>query len=160
MKSPILLDTGVLVSFINKREEQHPWAIEQWKKILPPLFTCEAVITEACFLLQAVYEGEDAVMKLIDRQIIQIPFQISNESLSIRLLMKRYQNVPMSLADACLVRMSELVKHSRILTMDGDFRIYRRYQNEVIDLITPDDTWLFSPVILFMLWDNLILSPI
>ena len=70
--------------------------------------TCEAVITEACFLLQDVYEGEDAVMALLDRQIIQIPFQISNESPNIRLLMKQYQNVPMSLADACLVRSPSL----------------------------------------------------
>jgi predicted nucleic acid-binding protein len=139
MKKSVLLDTGGLVAFINKREKQHPWAVEQWKKVIPPLFTCEAVITESCFLLQDVYEGEDAVMTLIDRQIIQMPFQISNESPSIRLLMKQYQNVPMSLADACLVRMSELIESSCVFTFDSDFRVYRRHKNEAIELIIPDD---------------------
>ena len=139
MKKSILLDTGGLVAFINKREKQHPWTVEQWKKVIPPLLTCEAVITEACFLLQDIYEGEDAVMALLDRQIIQIPFQISNESPNIRLLMKQYQNVPMSLADACLVRMSELIESSCVLTFDSDFRVYRRHKNEAIELIIPDN---------------------
>lgn len=61
MRKKVLLDTGVLVAFINKREKLHSWAIEQWKMIEPPLLTCEGVITETCFLLQDVYEGEEAV---------------------------------------------------------------------------------------------------
>lgn len=109
MKKNGLLDTCCLFAFINKREKLHSWAIEQWKTIDPPFLTCEAVITEACFLLQDVYEGEDAVMNLIAQKIIQIPFQLNEDSQAIRELMKRYQNVPMSLADACLVRMSELI---------------------------------------------------
>jgi predicted nucleic acid-binding protein len=139
MKKSILLDTGGLVAFINKREKQHPWVIEQWKKVITPLLTCEAVITEACFLLQDVYEGEDAVIALLDRQIIQIPFQISNEIPNIRLLMKQYQNVPMSLADACLVRMSELIESICVLIFDSDFRVYRRNKNEAIELIILDN---------------------
>jgi predicted nucleic acid-binding protein len=139
MSNPILLDTGALVAFINRREKQHLWTLEQWEKVTPPLLTCKAVITESCFLLQDVYEGAEAVMTLINRQIIQIPFQISNESSKIQLLMKKYQNVPMSLADACLVRMSELIKRSYVLTLDSDFQVYRRHKNEVIDLIIPDN---------------------
>ncbi len=121
----ILLDTGVLIAFINKRERLHLWATEQWKMVAPPFFTCEAVITEACFLLQDVYEGEDAVM--------------AYESETVRALMRQYQNVPMSLADACLVRMSELIKGSCILTLDSDFRVYRKHKNEIIDLIITDE---------------------
>ena len=45
----------------------------------------------------------------------------------------------MLLADACLVRMSELISGSLILTLDSDFRIYRKNRNEAIDLIIPVD---------------------
>ncbi|CAD5932931.1 hypothetical protein NO976_01462 [Planktothrix agardhii] len=138
MKRNILLDTGVLVTFINKREKLHPWTKEQWKKIELPLLTCEAVITEACFLLQDVYEGEEAVMNLISQKIISIPFQLNDDSEAIRELMKRYQNVPMSLADACLVRMSELISGSCVLTLDSDFVVYRKNKNQIIDLIFGD----------------------
>ncbi|BBD55404.1 type II toxin-antitoxin system VapC family toxin [Planktothrix agardhii] len=138
MKRNILLDTGVLVTFINKREKLHPWTKEQWKKIELPLLTCEAVITEACFLLQDVYEGEEAVMNLISQKIISIPFQLNDDSEAIRELMKRYQNVPMSLADACLVRMSELISGSCVLTLDSDFLVYRKNKNQIIDLIFGD----------------------
>lgn len=138
MKNKVLLDTGVLVTFINKRENLYSWTNQQWKLIEPPLLTCEAVITEACFLLQDVYEGEDAVLNLISRKIIQIPFQLNDDSESTRELMNRYQNVPMSLADACLVRMSELIPGSSVLTLDSDFLIYRKNRNQMIDLIIPN----------------------
>ncbi|MEO8893836.1 MAG: pilus assembly protein, partial [Coleofasciculaceae cyanobacterium] len=65
MKQNVLLDAGLLLAFVNKRENFHPWALEQWKMVNPPLLTCEAVLTEACFLLQDVYGGEDAVMGLV-----------------------------------------------------------------------------------------------
>jgi len=138
MKNKVLLDTGVLVTFINKREKLYSWTNQQWKLIEAPLLTCEAVITEACFLLQDVYEGEDAVLNLISRKIIQIPFQLNDDSEPIRELMNRYQNVPMSLADACLVRMSELIADSSVLTLDSDFLIYRKNRNQMIDLIIPN----------------------
>lgn len=73
------------------------WATEQWKMVIPPFLTCEAVITEACFLLQDMYKSEDAVIALIHRKIIEIPFQLSADSQAVRALMKRYQNIPMSL---------------------------------------------------------------
>ena len=138
MKHKIILDTSPLVAFVNKRENFHQWALNQWKMIHPPLLTCEAVITETCFLLQDVYGGEDAVLGLVSSDNIQIPFQISDEIGTVRELMKRYQNVPMSLADACLVRMSELIAGSCVLTLDSDFRIYRRNKNEMIDVIIAD----------------------
>jgi len=137
MRKKVLLDTGVLVAFINKKENLHSWAIEQWKIIEPPLLTCEGVITETCFLLQDVYKGQDAVMNLISRKIIQIPFQLNDDSEAIRQLMQRYQNVPMSLADACLVRMTELIAGSCVLTLDRDFLVYRQNKNQMIDLIIP-----------------------
>ncbi|MEH2180547.1 type II toxin-antitoxin system VapC family toxin [Nostoc sp.] len=135
MRKKVLLDTGPLVSFINNRENSHDWAVNEWKKIEPPLLTCEAVIIEACFILRDFYGGQDAVMSLLDTGIIQISFRLSDEIGTVRELLKRYQNVPMSLADACLVRMSELILGSCVLAVDSDFRVYRKNKNEMIDLI-------------------------
>ncbi|MEH2072401.1 MAG: PIN domain-containing protein [Nostoc sp.] len=138
MRKKVLLDTGPLVAFINNRENSHDWAVNQWKNIQPPLLTCEAVIIEACFILRDFYGGQDAVMSLLDTGIIQISFRLSDEIGTVRELLKRYQNVPMSLADACLVRMSELINGSSVLTLDSDFRIYRKNKNEMMDLIIAD----------------------
>ncbi|MEH2312057.1 MAG: hypothetical protein V7K35_11795 [Nostoc sp.] len=77
-------------------------------------------------------------MSLLDTGIIQISFRLSDEIGTVRELLKRYQNVPMSLADACLVRMSELINGSSVLTLDSDFRVYRKNKNEMMDLIIAD----------------------
>lgn len=78
-------------------------------------------------------------MELINDGLIEIPFHLNEEVTEIRELMKRYQSVPMSLADACLVRMSELIKDNYVLTLDSDFRIYRRNKKEAIELIIAED---------------------
>jgi len=138
MRKKVLLDTGPLVAFINNRENSHDWVVNEWKKIETPFFTCEAVMTETCFLLRDLYGGEDAVMSLLNTGLIQISFRLSDEIGTVRELMKRYQNVPMSLADACLVRMSELILGSSVLTLDSDFRVYRKNKNEMMDVIIAD----------------------
>jgi predicted nucleic acid-binding protein len=97
------------------------------------------VITEACFLLRNVYAGKQAVISLVNTGVIQIPFRLSEESASIGELLTRYQSVPMSLADACLVRMAELYSGSLLFTPDSDFRIYRKNRNEMIAVIMPED---------------------
>ncbi len=52
--------------------------------------------------------------------------------------MRRYQSVPMSIADACLVRMSEIYTQSSVITLDSDFRIYRKNRNQEIPVIMPE----------------------
>ena len=139
MKPSIILDTSPLVALIDKSDRFHGWSVQIWKTLVPPLFTCEAVISEACFLLHRTYGGEEAVIALLKSGVIKIPFHLTEEIEAIGNLMQRYQNVPMSLADACLVRMSELIPGSSILTLDSDFRIYRKNQQEMIDLIIADE---------------------
>ena len=138
MKSNIIIDTGPLVSYLNKKEQFHDWALRQWNNIELPLLTCEAVITEACFLLRDIYTGEDGVISLLNNGFIEIAFSLNEESIAIEELLKRYQSVPMSLADACLVRMTELLPRSELLTIDSDFTIYRRFRNQLIPVIMPD----------------------
>lgn len=105
--------------------------------IEPPIFTCDAVLSEACFLLRDADGGPDAVLELVARGIIRSDFRIMSELASLRALMKKFASVPMSLADACLVRMTELDQKSVVLTLDGDFGIYRRNRRQVVPTISP-----------------------
>ncbi len=105
--------------------------------IEPPMFTCDAVLSEACFLLQDTGGGPDAVLELVARGIVRSDFQAAAEIDSLRALMKKFANVPMSLADACLVRMTELDQESVVLTLDSDFAIYRRNRRQIVPTISP-----------------------
>lgn len=137
MYRQVLVDTGILVSLLNRQDRFHEWTKAQWKQIEPPLNTCEPVITEACFLLQNIYGGREAIMSLLSTKVVRVSFNLNTEIESIAFLLNRYRSVPMSLADACLVRMSELFSQSLILTLDSDFQIYRQNKNQIIPVIMP-----------------------
>ena len=135
MKQNILLDTGPLVAFLNRRDKFHRWSTAQWGRIAPPMLTCEAVVSEACFLLAGSSNGSDSVMQLIQRKIISISFRLDENIQPIRKLLAKYSSVPMSLADACLVRMSELDQSSQVFTLDSDFNLYRKDGRRIIPTI-------------------------
>ena len=137
MRRQFLLDTGVLVALLSKSDAFHQWAIPTVTTVNQPLLTCEAVITEACFLLQRDSRSQQAVLSLVNKGALQIGFCLLDEVETIKELITRYENVPMSLADACLVRMTELHPESTILTLDSDFRIYRKHRNQEIPVIMP-----------------------
>jgi predicted nucleic acid-binding protein len=118
--------------------QHHEWAVEQWKQLRAPLLTCEPVLTEAAFLLKREGRDTDLLFTLLERRVIHIALAIREQHADLRALMRRYRNRPMSLADACLVRLSELHEAAEVLTLDGDFRIYRRHGNKVIPLRMPD----------------------
>ncbi len=132
----VIVDTGPLVALLNARETHHAVVRETLDGIEPPLSTCEAVITETCFLLRQLTGGADAVFDLISRGVVRVDFRLSSEIEPVRKLMAKYASVPMSLADACLVRMTELHAHSSVLTLDGDFGVYRRNGRQVVPVIS------------------------
>ena len=133
----VLLDAGPLVASINRRDRFHEWTTSQLAQIEPPLLTCEAVIAESCFLLRNLPGGSRTVAELVDRKIIKIPFRLEEHAKSLFQLLDKYSNVPMSLADACLVRMSELYENSLVFTLDHDFKLYRRHGRQVIAALMP-----------------------
>ena len=137
MKPVVLLDTGPFVAFLQRREKHHDWAVQQFSKLEPPFRTCEPVITETCFLVRGLPGGSEAVLKLVDSGLIRVAVTLSEEITSIRRLMAKYASVPISLADACLVRLSENHSNGIVLTLDGDFRIYRKHGRQVIPTIMP-----------------------
>ena len=133
----VILDTGPLVAALNRHDTYHEWAAAQLSLHLSPFFTCEAVLSEACFLLRHCTGGTQKVLELVARGLFRLPLKLEEEAGAVQDLLKKYENIPMSLADACLVRMSEQIAESVICTLDADFRIYRRNKRNVIPLLMP-----------------------
>lgn len=134
----VIVDTGPLVALLNRRERHHAWAAKIMDSIEPPILTCDAVLSEACFLLQNMDGGPDAVMELVARGIVRSDFRVMAEVESVRALMKKFATVPMSLADACVVRMTELDQKSVVLTLDSHFKVYRRNKRQVVPTLMPN----------------------
>jgi uncharacterized protein len=134
----IIADTGVIVAFLDKRDNRHDWTIEQMKVLPAPYAVCESVITESCFLLNRLHNGKNNVLAMLKAGLLTIDFSLSAEIEAVQTLMNKYDNVPMSLADACLVRMCELTDNSTVFTLDSDFQIYRKNGKDEISLIIPE----------------------
>ena len=104
-----------------------------------PLLTCDAALSEAFFLLQQTHSGSEQLLALLERGIVVPDFDLAAELPTIAHLLRRYQNVPMSLADACLVRMAERERDAFVFTLDSDFKVYRRNGRQTIPLIFPEE---------------------
>lgn len=132
-----IVDTGPLVAYFNGRDRWHRWVVEQMQTLSAPLLTCEPVLTEACFLIHRAGGKEADLIRKLDQGILEIALDLSEDAASIEALLKRYQDTPMSLADACLVRITERVSDCRLFTLDSDFEHYRRNGRQVIQLLKP-----------------------
>jgi uncharacterized protein len=133
----VLLDTGPWVALHCRDDHFHTWARTEFGKLTGPLLTCEAVMAETCFLLARGGHDPAKALALVSRGVVQVGMALADEITSVQALFERYDNVPASLADACLVRMSELYERCRVFTLDADFHIYRRHGRRVIPLLTP-----------------------
>ena len=127
------------MAFVNRKDTYHNWTIQQFAILEPPILTCEAVISEACFLLKNYPDGIVTIFELLERGLIRIHFRLEDDLEAIAALMSSYKDVPVSLADACLVRMAEHVASGTIFTIDRDFRIYRKNKRQTIPTIMPPD---------------------
>lgn len=137
MDDPVVLDTGPLVAMLDRRDPFHLWAAEQLRGLRPPFLTCEAVISECLFLLQDKPGGVATLLSYLREDLVKLAFDLDDHLDAISHLLLKYQDVPMSLADASLVRMSELHDRSRVFTLDSDFKLYRRHGRQSIPLIYP-----------------------
>ncbi len=134
-----LIDAGPLTALLNPNDERHSWARETIDPLTGPLLTSEPVLTESLHLLRRDGCDADELFALTEAGLVSIGLRFDDEQTALRELMRRYRNVPMSLADATLVRLSELHRVSQIFTLDADFRIYRRHGNKVIPVLMPED---------------------
>ncbi|HEY4271899.1 MAG TPA: PIN domain-containing protein [Candidatus Udaeobacter sp.] len=136
--SDVLIDTGPLVAMICAGDRDHAWTVEQFRALAPPLLTCEPVIAEACFLVERRGVSGAVILERIENGLLRVALEIEDHCAALKKLMRRYASVPMSLADSCLVRMSEIYPDCKVLTLDSDFGIYRRNGRQMIPMIAPD----------------------
>ncbi|MGH7795228.1 MAG: type II toxin-antitoxin system VapC family toxin [Candidatus Binatia bacterium] len=135
MARNVLVDAGYLVALLSRRDSHHAWAATQAPLFAPPWRTCEAVLSEAFHLLGA--HGNPGLSALLRRRALLAAFDFDNDVESVLKLLQKYADVPMSLADACLVRMTETFPDPVILTTDSDFRVYRRHSRQVVPYVMP-----------------------
>ena len=134
---PILVDTGPIVAYLDRRDQYHKWSLSQFSRLPAPYKTCEAVCVEAVHILSRAGLDPDVLLALIQLGVLEIDFAMKTDVERIRALMKKYRDQPMSLADACLVRMAERHPGSTVLTLDADFHIYRKHKRDTIPVIMP-----------------------
>jgi len=134
----ILLDSGPLVAYLASDERHYDWATQQFSQFKGPLATCEAVISEAFFLLRRSPRHLKSLRAMLTDGVFNLTFHLENEGAAVSALMESYHDVPMSLADACLVRLSEIHARLPVMTLDSDFRIYRRLRRQRIPVIMPE----------------------
>lgn len=135
MARNVLVDAGYLVALLSRRDSHHDWASAVAPDYSPPWHTCEAVVSEAFHLLGT--PGAPVLRALLQRRALIASFRFDAELAAVLKLFQKYASVPMSLADACLVRMTEITRDPILLTTDSDFGIYRRHGRQVIPCLLP-----------------------
>jgi len=134
----VVVDAGPIVASLIANDERHAWTSEQLSRLRPPLLTCEPALGEAAFIVTRLGGDSSAVPALVEKGVLRIAFSVQDQAACLAVLMRRYAQVPMSLTDACLVRMTELLDDAVLVTFDSDFRIYRRHTRKVIPLLAPE----------------------
>ena len=134
---PVLLDTGAIIALLDRRERQHAACVDAIASVVSALVTCEAVIAEACYLMRSLPGAADAVLANVAEGVFQIPFQLSRSARPVREIMKKYRDRNADFADACLVHLANELRTGEILTLDGDFRIYRWGANKPFNFRIP-----------------------
>ena len=136
MAANVLVDTSLIVAFLNRRDANHQWAVVQARTIPPPWQTCEPVLSETFYTLGP--DGAPHFIDLLGRRAVTSTFSLDENLDDVTRLLRKYADVPMSLADACLVRMTEMLPDPILLTADTDFRLYRRHSRQTIPCVSPD----------------------
>jgi predicted nucleic acid-binding protein len=130
-----IADTGFLVAFANRRDVYFPWAHALAENVHAPLLTCEAVLAETAFHLK----NSALVLRFLETGLVRLAFDMESHRPELAALAQRYADRQPDLADLCLIRMSELNPKLPVITVDGDFKLYRRNRRESIPVVMPPD---------------------
>lgn len=135
MAASVVVDASFVVALLDRRDEHHSWAVAEAGRHQPTWHTCESALSEAFFLVGQL--GGRQLAEFLNRKVIVVSLALSNELHAVLLLMQKYADVPMSLADGCLVRMTEILPDPLVLTTDTDFQIYRRNGRQTVPCVMP-----------------------
>lgn len=135
MAANVLVDAGFLIALLSRRDGNHRWAVALAAKHPPTWRTCESALSEAFYLLGP--RGAPALTALLRRGAVVVAFDLESQVEAVLKLVEKYADVPASLADAVLVRMTEVLDDPVVLTTDRDFRVYRRHGRLAVPAETP-----------------------
>jgi uncharacterized protein len=128
-----IADAGFLIALLSARDAHHEWSVAKAGEFPPPWKTCEAALCEAFHVTEP-----QGLIALMQRQKLTIAFNFAEHGDAVLRLVQKYADVPMSFADACLVRMTEILPDPLILSTDTDFRLYRRHSRQIVPCVLPD----------------------
>ena len=141
MRPTVVVDTGPIVALLDADEARHEWARARFEDLRAPLLTCEAVLSEASFLLLRAGADPSLPVRLVRRGVLEVASLFDTDAEAdadaVARLMRRYADVPMSFADACLVRIVEKTRDASVMTLDSGFGIYRQARRRTIPLLAP-----------------------
>lgn len=135
--SEVIVDTGPLVAMLVRSDDHHAWTVDRLRELPPPFVTCQAVLAEAAHLVRRVDRGLERFADLLTSELLRIDLDLMTERVAVARLLRKYADQPMSLADACLVRLAELNDRATVFTTDSDFSHYRKHGRRTIPLIAP-----------------------
>ena len=135
--SRVIVDTGPLVAFLTESEALHGWVASKFAELPAPFVTCEPVLAETFFLLSRLPDGPRRFFDLLGSGLLEIEMSVLAEREALGKLIHKYKDLPMSLADACLVRLTELHPKASVFTLDTHFRVYRKHGRQQIPVIMP-----------------------
>jgi len=135
MATSVLVDAGFVVALLSRRDVNHGWAADQANRFPPPWLSCDAVLSETFYLLGQ--PGLPSLASMLRRSALICGYHFADDVEAVLALLDKYSDVPMSFADACLVRMTETVNDPMLLTTDADFRVYRRHGRRNIPCVMP-----------------------
>ena len=129
-----ILDAGPLIAALNREDQHHRWACDTLERLGPPFYTCSEALAEA-----AALTGQPAaIVEMVQQGELVLAFSLADQAAAVLSLLRKYGDWRMDLADACIVRMTELMRDSRVVTVDrADFSVYRRHGRDLIPVIVP-----------------------
>lgn len=134
----VLVDTGPLVAFMDRGEPFHEWSVAQLEQVRGSIVSCEAVIAETDYIVRSRGGNPAGLYDRIADGTIDVSFSLTREVRAVARLLQRFADQQMQLADACLVRLSELHEDCVLLTTDvRDFSVYRRFERQRIPFLAP-----------------------
>ncbi len=138
MSERLIIDTGPLVAWLDSDDQWHSQTARLSRQLRPPFLICEPVLTEVCFLLQRQPAAINQISAWLEIGYLQPAFSLNSHRERVFALIHKYNNLPMSLADACLVRMVEAGIGDRVFTLDEHFRLYRQSGRRVVPVLMPE----------------------
>lgn len=136
---PVLLDTGAIVALLDRTDGFHLRCADAMAAVKAPLITCEAVITESCYLLRGIPGAAEAVLHSVVSRDFLIPFGLSESAMGVHRILSKYRDRHIDLADAVLIHLANEFNAGEILTVDRDFEIYRWGRNNSFRTLVPWD---------------------